>query len=97
MWYRCIQECNLCDNADKLKDERKRFLVKLWETKTERKEGVPQSFLDWKIERCNYSELIDLLMEHMSTMSEHTFIASWNYVQYKQAKKYTCWGCDLCS
>ena len=37
----------LCDNADKLKDERKRFLVKLWETKTERKEGVAQSFLDW--------------------------------------------------
>ena len=77
----------LCDNADKLKDERKRFLVKLWVTKTERKEGVAQSFLDWKFERCNYTGLIDLLMEHMSTMSEHTFMASWNYVQYKQAKK----------
>ena len=81
-----------------MKDERKRFLVKLWETKTERKEGVAQSFLDWKFERCNYTGLIDLLMEHMSTMSEHTFMALWNYVQYKQAKKkYTCWGCDLCS
>ena len=77
----------LCDNADKLKHERKRFLVKLWETKTEGKEGVAQSFLDWKFERCNYTGLIDLLMEHMSTMSEHTFMALWNYVQYKQAKK----------
>ena len=77
----------LRDNADKLKDERKRFLVKLWETKTERKEGVAQSFLDWKFERCNYTGLIDLLMEHMSMTSEHTFMASWNYVQYKQAKK----------
>ena len=74
-------------NADKLKDERKRFLVKLWVTKTERKEGVAQSFSDWKFQRCNYTGLIDLLMEHLSTMSEHTFMASWNYVQYKQAKK----------
>ena len=74
-------------NADKLKDERKTFLVKLLETKTERKEGVTQSFLDWKFERCNYTGLIVLLMEHMSMMSEHTFMASWNYVQYKQAKK----------
>ena len=77
----------LSANAAKLKDERKRFLVKLWVTKTERKDGVAQSFLDWKFERCNYTGLIDLLMEHMSTMSEHTFMASWNYVQYKQAKK----------
>ena len=79
-------------NADKLKDERKRFLVKLWVT--ERKEGVAQSFLDWKFERCNYTGLIDLLMEHMSTMSEHTFIIELCAIQ---AKKYTCWGCDLCS
>ena len=26
-------------------------------------------------------------MEHMSKMSEHTFMASWNYMQYKHAKK----------
>ena len=90
-WKTCstdvFKNAILCDNADKLKDERKRFLVKLWETKTERIEGVAQSFLDWKFERCNYTGLIDLSMEYMSTMSEHTFMALWNYVQYKQAKK----------
>ena len=26
-------------------------------------------------------------MDHMKNRSEHTFMASWNYVQYKQAKK----------
>ena len=66
----------LQNNAAKIEDQRKRFLVKLWVTKTERKEGVSQSFLDWKFERCNYVELIDLLMECMTMMSEHTFMAS---------------------
>ena len=74
-------------NWNKLKDERKRFLVKIWVTKTECKEGAVQSFLHWKFERCNYTGLIALLMEHMSKMAEHTFMASWNYVQYKQARK----------
>ena len=77
----------LQNNAAKIEDQRKRFLVKLWVTKTENKEGVSQSFLDWKFERCNYVEHIDLLMEHMITMSEHTFMASWNYCQYKQTRK----------
>ena len=71
----------------KIKDKRKRFLMNLWLTMTERKEGVAQSYLHWKFERCNYIELIDLLMEHMYNMSEHNFMASWNYMQYKQAKK----------
>ena len=74
-------------NHEKFKDKRKRFLVKLWVTKTERKEGVAQLYLHWKFERYNYIELIDLFIEHMCNMSEHTFMASWNYVQYKQAKK----------
>ena len=98
-----IRKCDKCgteafknlilqSNVAKMKDKRKRFLVKLWVTKTERKEGIAQSYLHWKFERCNYIELINLLMEHMSKMSEHTFIVSWNYVQYKQAKKISCWG-----
>ena len=70
-----------------MKDKHKRFMVKLWITKTVKKEGVTQSFLDWKFERCNYGELVDLLMQHLYNMSEHTFMASWNYCQYKQAKK----------
>ena len=77
----------LQNNALKIEDQRKRFLVKLWVTRTEKKEGVSQSFLDWKFERCNYVELIGLLMDKMTMMSEHTFMASWNYCQYKQARK----------
>ena len=93
-----LHTCNKCGttpyqnsilriNRNKLKDERKRFLVKIWITKTECKEGVVQSFLHWKFEQCNYTGLIALLMEHMSKMAEHTFMASWNYIQYKQARK----------
>ena len=55
--------------------------------KDRKKEGVSQSFLDWKFERCNYVELIDLLIVKMTMISEHTFMASWNYCQYKQARK----------
>ena len=39
--------------GDKLSDTRKRFMIKLWITKTERKEGKVQSFLDWKFESCS--------------------------------------------
>ena len=77
----------LDDNADKCEDNRKCFLVKLWYTKTEKKiDGTSQSFLHWKFERCNYVELADLLIEHLKTMAEHSFNASWNYCQYKSAK-----------
>ena len=48
-------------NRDKLEDCRKRFLVKLWVTQTERKEGKVMSFLHWKFESCTYVELINLL------------------------------------
>ena len=51
-----------------------------------RKEGAAQSFMDWEFERCNYEQLADLLMEHLGSMAEHNFMASWNYVQYKKAK-----------
>ena len=56
-------------------------------TKTVKKEGTTQSFLTWKFECCNYEELVDMSMTHMNTMAEHTFMASCNYVQYKQARK----------
>ena len=74
-------------NEAKCSDKRKRFLIKLWETKTVRKEGAVQSFMDWKFERCNYEQLVDLLMKHLGSMAEHNFMASWNYVQYKEARK----------
>ena len=74
-------------NATKMSDKSRRFLIKQWVTKTVKKEGTTQSFLTWKFERCNYEQLVDLLMDHMNHMAEHTFMASWNYVQYKQARK----------
>ena len=75
-----------CANKAKC-DKRKRFLIKLWVTKTRRKEGAVQSFINWKIERCNYVQLVDLLMDHLGSMAEHNFMASWNYVQYKEARR----------
>ena len=77
----------LAANATKIADQSKRFMIKQWITKSVKKEGVTQSYLDWKFERCNYLELVDLLMEAMEVMAEHAFLASWNYCQYKQARK----------
>ena len=77
----------LAANRDKLSDARKRFLVKLWITKTERKEGKMQSFLHWKFGRCSYLQLINLLQKHITSMAEHSFMASWNYWQYKLARR----------
>ena len=62
-------------------------MVKLWITKTVKKEGVMQSFLHWKFEKCDFEELVDLLMKEIYFMEEHAFMASWNYCPYKQAKK----------
>ena len=82
-----FKESILQKNEGKCSDERKRLLVKILETKTVRKEGAVQSFMDWKLERCNYVQLVDLLMDHLGSMAEHNFMASWNYVQYKEARK----------
>ena len=65
-------------NRSKLSDTRKRFMVKIWITKTEREEGKVQSFLDWKFERCSYEDLINLLTTCVKSMAEHSFMASWN-------------------
>ena len=65
----------------------KRFLVKLWITKTERKEGKLQSFLDWKFERCSYLQLINPLTPYVKSITEHCFMASWSYWQYKLARR----------
>ena len=77
----------LASNQDKITDTRKRFLVKVWITKTERKSGKVASFVHWKFERCNYLGLIDLLLNQASSMAEHSFMASRNYWQYKLAKR----------
>ena len=55
----------------------------MWYTKREKKkDGTTQSF-----ERCNYNDLAGLLIEHLETMAEHSFNVSWNYCQYKIAKR----------
>ena len=43
--------------------------------------------MDWKFERCNYVQLGDLLMDHLGSMAEHNFMASWIRVQYKEARR----------
>ena len=77
----------LAANQDKITDKRKRFLVKLWITKTEHKNGKVASFLHWKFEHSNYLGLIDLLMKEATAMAEHSFLASWNDWQYMLAKR----------
>ena len=74
-----FQKKLLDKNSNKLSDKRKHFMVKIWITKTERKEGRVQSFLDWKCERCSYVDLINLLNHCVKSMAEHSFMASWNY------------------
>ena len=77
----------LASNQDKIRDTRKRFLVKVWITKTERKSGKVATFVHWKFNCCNYLGLMDLLLNQASSMAEHSFMASWNYWQYKLAKR----------
>ena len=74
-------------NLGKIEDQRKRFLVKQWVNKTQMKEGVKQSFLHWKFFRMSYEEMLDMYCEQLESMSMHTFMASWNYSQYKKAKQ----------
>ena len=73
-------------NESKIGDKRKRFMVKVWVTKTKVKDGAQQSYLHWNYERCNYTELLALYLKQLGEMAEHTFQATWNYCQYKRAK-----------
>ena len=73
-------------NTSKLDDQRKHFLVKEWITKTKETNGATQSYLHWKVHHFSYSDLINMYVKHIAHMSEHTFFASWNYVQFKKCK-----------
>ena len=48
---------------------------------------MSQSFLQWKVDRCSYEDLINLYIKQLDFMPEHVFMASWNYCQFKCAKK----------
>ena len=74
-------------NALRMKDTRKRFMVKVWVTKTKVTDGVKQSYLHWNHERLNYKGLVTLYCEQLEDMAEHTFMATWNYCQYKKVKQ----------
>ena len=69
----------LASNKHKITDTRKRFLVKVWITKAECKNGKVATFVHWKFACCNYLGLIDLLLNQACSMAEHSFMASWNY------------------
>ena len=82
-----LKESLLDINANKLEDKHKRFLVKQWISKNKDNNGVTQSYLHWKVDRCSYEDLIDRYIAQLDSMAEHTFTASWNYCQFKLAKK----------
>ena len=82
-----MEEQLITTNATKLQDTCKRFLIKQWITKNKETNGVSQSYLQWKVERCSYQDLIDRYVTLLDVMAEHTFMASWNYCQFKRAKK----------
>ena len=74
-------------NASRMADKRKRFMVKVWVTKTKVSEGVKQSYLHCNHGRLNYEGLLKLYCEQLENMAEHTFMSTWNYCQYKKAKQ----------
>ena len=74
------------ENDDKMSDNHKRFLVKEWITKTKENKESTQSYLHWKVHHSSYRDLIDMYIKQVDAMSEHTFLASWNYVQFKKCK-----------
>ena len=63
------------------------FLLNNGENNTREYEGATQSFLHWKVDCFSYMGLIDLYISHLDYMAEHIFMASWNYWQFKQAKR----------
>ena len=73
-------------NQQKFTDVKKRFLVKQWVNKNKVKNGVTQSYLNWNVDRYSYLDLIDLYVQHLHFMAEHSFIATWNYCQFKRAR-----------
>ena len=82
----CKQEVKQL-NAIRMTDKRKRFMVKVWVTKTKVTEGVKQSYLHWNHERLNYEGLLNIYCEQLQDIAEHIFMATWNYCQYKKAKQ----------
>ena len=73
-------------NIDRMKDCRKQFLVKQWENKSKIKNDDHQTYMHWKYLHLDYHGLLDLYIDQLCSMSEHSFYATWNYIQYKKCK-----------
>ena len=69
-------------NQQKVTDVKKRFLIKQWVNKNKVKNGVTQTYLNWH----SYLNLIDLYVKPLHSMAEHSFMATWNYCQFKGAR-----------
>ena len=61
--------------------------MKHWVNKTRERNGATQSYLQWDVDHCSYSDLIDKYIAILDAMAEHVFMASWNYCQFKAAKQ----------
>ena len=46
-----------------------------------------KTFLQWNVDYCSYVGLIDKYVQLLEPMAEHVFMASWNFGQFKIAKK----------
>ena len=71
-------------NSDLLHDKRKKFLIKLWETKRELIQGTGKyrHYMHWRHDRLSSRELIDAYVKSLSSISAHSFFAAWNFHQY---------------
>ena len=81
-----LQDCLEKQNSQKMKDCRKRFLVKQWGNKSQMKNGERQTFMHWKHLHLDYQGQLDVYINQLSGMAEHSFYATWNYIQHKRCK-----------
>ena len=61
--------------------------MKQWVNKTRERNGATQSYLQWDVDHCSYSDLIDKYIAILDAMAQHVSMASWNYCQFKAAKQ----------
>ena len=75
-------------NADILEDNRKKFLIKQWETKREMIKGTGKyrNYMHWRHDRLSNRDLINAYVKSLSSISAHSFFAAWNFHQYLVCK-----------
>ena len=73
-------------NAHLIEDERKRFLIKRWETKRESLGDKYRTYMHWKHDRLSYRELLHRYVNDLKGMASHCFFAAWNFHQYLVCK-----------